>query len=118
MRSIFAKGAAAAAAVTLILAAVPADARSWRHHGGGHHYRYHGGHHYDRHYGGWGAGLAGFAAGALIGGALASQPRYYYAPGPGYYGSSAVAYCERRFRSYDPASGTYLGYDGYRHPCP
>jgi hypothetical protein len=19
---------------------------------------------------------------------------------------------------YDPRSGTYLGYDGYRHPCP
>lgn len=28
------------------------------------------------------------------------------------------AYCMRRFRSYDPASGTYLGYDGMRHPCP
>ncbi|MGB8044731.1 MAG: BA14K family protein [Pseudolabrys sp.] len=24
----------------------------------------------------------------------------------------------QRFRSYDPGSGTYLGYDGYRHPCP
>jgi hypothetical protein len=24
----------------------------------------------------------------------------------------------QRFRSYDPASGTYLGYDGQRHPCP
>src|ERR1017187_6484560 len=31
---------------------------------------------------------------------------------------SAVAYCVQRFRSYDPASGTYLGNDGYRHPCP
>jgi len=30
----------------------------------------------------------------------------------------AEAYCEQRFRSYDPASGTYLGYDGRRHPCP
>ena len=28
------------------------------------------------------------------------------------------AYCAQRFRSYDPASGTYLGYDGRRHPCP
>ena len=33
-------------------------------------------------------------------------------------GNSAVAYCSQRFRSYDPVSGTYLGYDGYRHPCP
>ncbi len=29
-----------------------------------------------------------------------------------------VAYCMRRYRSYDPASGTFLGYDGLRHPCP
>jgi hypothetical protein len=29
-----------------------------------------------------------------------------------------VAYCERRFKSYDPITGTYLGYDGVRHPCP
>jgi hypothetical protein len=44
---------------------------------------------------------------------------YYLAPGyvvtqPG----NAVAYCMQRFRSYDLRSGTYLGYDGYRHPCP
>ncbi|HLH98737.1 MAG TPA: BA14K family protein [Xanthobacteraceae bacterium] len=83
---------------------------------------------------GWGAG-AGFIAGAVIGGALA--PRYYpypyyYGPGPYYYGpgpyyapgpvsapgGDAVAYCMQRFKSYDPASGTYLGYDGVRHPCP
>jgi hypothetical protein len=46
---------------------------------------------------------------------------YYYddsvAVVPGY-GGDAVAYCRQRFRSYDPASGTYLGYDGLRHPCP
>jgi BA14K-like protein len=27
------------------------------------------------------------------------------------------SYCTRRYRSYDPASGTYLGHDGRRHPC-
>jgi hypothetical protein len=27
------------------------------------------------------------------------------------------AYCAQRYRSYDPASGTYLGFDGLRHPC-
>jgi BA14K-like protein len=32
--------------------------------------------------------------------------------------SDAVAYCLQRFRSYDVRTGTYLGYDGYRHPCP
>ena len=30
---------------------------------------------------------------------------------------SDPAYCQQRYRSYDPASGTYLGYDGLRHPC-
>jgi hypothetical protein len=33
-------------------------------------------------------------------------------------GGQDVAYCAQRFRSYDPGSGTYLGYDGQRHPCP
>jgi hypothetical protein len=51
-----------------------------------------------------------------------------YAPGPGYTGAPGYdngtapggddAYCAQRFRSYDPASGTYLGYDGLRHACP
>lgn len=69
-------------------------------------------------------------AGAIIGGAIigATQPYpygpYYYGPGPAYvvapnpYPANAIAYCQQRFRSYDPASGTYLGYDGLRHPCP
>jgi hypothetical protein len=30
----------------------------------------------------------------------------------------AVAYCLRRFRSYDPTSMTYLGYDRLRRRCP
>jgi hypothetical protein len=87
---------------------------------------------------------AGLAAGAIIGGAVAASGPYGYGYGydyaPGYYGygydpgysygyaapggyvaaapGEDVAYCAQRFRSYDPASGTYLGYDGYRHPCP
>jgi hypothetical protein len=72
---------------------------------------------------GWGAPVAGgLIAGAIIGGALATAPYgpgYYpppvaYGPPPG----DAVAYCMQRFKSYDPGSGTYLGYDGIRHPCP
>jgi cell division protein FtsN len=31
---------------------------------------------------------------------------------------AAVAYCMQRYRSYDPASRTFLGNDGRRHPCP
>jgi hypothetical protein len=91
------------------LATSPASAQRWHHHRSG----------------GWWGPAAGFAAGALIGSAL-TAPRYYYGPGYGYYddyayeapGGNAVAYCMQRFRSYDPASGTYLGYDGERHPCP
>lgn len=30
----------------------------------------------------------------------------------------AEAYCADRYRSYDPSSGTYLGYDGQEHACP
>ena len=87
--------------------------------------------------GGRGAGIAlGIGAGMLLGGALAAGA-YPYGPYPygPYYGApyvygpspvyaappddeDAVAYCMQRFRSYDPGSGTYLGYDGLRHPCP
>jgi hypothetical protein len=72
---------------------------------------------------GWGVG-AGLLGGAIVGGMLAAP--YYYGPGP-YYAEpgyvapesgDAVAYCMQQFRSYDPNSGTYLGNDGYRHPCP
>jgi hypothetical protein len=63
------------------------------------------------------AGAVGLAAGAIIGGALAQQQAQaapvYVAPN-----QNSVAYCSQRYRSYDPASGTYLGYDGLRHPCP
>ena len=30
----------------------------------------------------------------------------------------AIAMCEARFQSFDPATGTYMGFDGIRHPCP
>jgi hypothetical protein len=43
-------------------------------------------------------------------------PAYTYMPGGG--GGQAAGYCAQRYRSYDPSSGTYLGYDGVRHPCP
>jgi BA14K-like protein len=35
-----------------------------------------------------------------------------------YMGAGANASCQQRYRSYDPASGTFLGFDGQRHPCP
>jgi hypothetical protein len=75
----------------------------------GHHGHRHHRWHHRRHHGTGAAVLGGLAAGAVIGGAIAdSQAR----------ANDAVAYCAQRYRSYDPASGTYLGYDGYRHSCP
>jgi hypothetical protein len=28
-----------------------------------------------------------------------------------------ASYCAQRYRSFDPRSGTFMGYDGRRHPC-
>jgi hypothetical protein len=65
-----------------------------------------------------GAGIAGLAAGAIIGGVIANSQRpTYYETTPGTM-DDAIAYCVQRFRSYDIGSGTYLGYDGVRHACP
>ncbi|MBS7698327.1 MAG: BA14K family protein [Chelatococcus sp.] len=59
------------------------------------------------------AGAAGLAAGALIGGAIASQQAAPTVRGD----ADWIAYCSSKYRSFDPASGTYLGYDGKRHVC-
>ena len=65
-------------------------------------------------------------------------PDYDYYYGPGYYAPASpppvyegrsvavapnpnpgdVAYCEQHFRTYNPATGLYRGYDGLYHPCP
>jgi hypothetical protein len=45
-------------------------------------------------------------------------PPAYYPPYAYYAPSAAIAYCARRYRSYDPVTQTFLGYDGLRHPCP
>lgn len=76
--------------------------------------RYHGHHHgyygHRRGYGGTAAGVGiGLAAGALIGGAIAASQAQ---------AQQNAAYCAQRYRSYDPASGTYLNRDGNRYPCP
>jgi hypothetical protein len=88
--------------------------------------------------GGYGPGLA---AGAIIGGALASGAYYgnsygYYGGGPAYGstydyddapevvevapggGDVDVNYCIQTYKSYNVRTGTYLGYDGLRHACP
>jgi hypothetical protein len=81
------------------------------------------------------AGAAGFAVGTLFGNATA-RPRYvapravyvappravYVAPAPVYYMPAPwtpqwYSYCAGKYRSFDPRSGTYVGYDGLRHMC-
>ena len=96
-------------------AAVPGltETVQWRRH-------YHGPRYYHRHRGGNAAAgvAAGLAAGAILGGVIASQaaqPRY---AAPGVITPEDIAWCAQRYRSYDARTGTYLGYDGYRHPCP
>lgn len=136
--------------------AMPAQAGEWRHggyHGGG--YGHHGGykgrhgyrdqHRYWRHHGkhrkhreyrdddddALAAGIAGLAAGAILGGLLTQSQndygeRVYIDPPVPASGYSAPAGawtdawyrdCARRYRSFDPRSGTFLGYDGERHFC-
>jgi hypothetical protein len=41
------------------------------------------------------------------------NPAYH----PHYFGNPPNYACFERFKSYDAASGTYLGNDGRRHPC-
>jgi BA14K-like protein len=75
--------------------------------------QYHHHHHHHHHHGG--GFFPGFAIGAAIGGLMAAAPP---PPPPRYYDGRSVEWCLHHYRSYDPNSGTYLGYDGYRHPCP
>jgi hypothetical protein len=129
MRSKLLSGVAALAltAGTIMASAAPASAAPW----GWHH--------------GW--GWPGAVAAGVVGGAVAAAtsplwaPGYYdyypgyaygagygtydYAPGPYVaaapmvaQGGTDVSYCEQRFRSYNPSTGTYLGFDGQYHACP
>lgn len=58
---------------------------------------------------------AGVIGGLMLGAAAASAANAANAaPRQGNW----ITYCSSKYRSFDPASGTYLGYDGVRHPCP
>jgi hypothetical protein len=105
----------------------PGGARVYGGYAGGYNGGYRGGdrdrdHDRDR-----GAFVAGAVTGVIIGGAIASQGYGYssdqnydggpaVAPSPA--GDDAVNYCMQTYSSYDPQSGTYVGNDGYQHPCP
>ncbi len=81
--------------------------------------------HYRRHDAGAAAaaGIAGFTAGAILGSALSQPQAPAYAPAPVYAAPPPPvypdrnAYCASKYRSYDPRTGTYMGYDGIRHYC-
>jgi len=79
---------------------------------------------YDTGYYGYGPAAVGYNVGpAAVGYEVGPTETFTYDTGPsvavttGAVGGDA-SYCAQRFRSYDPASGTYLGFDGQRHPCP
>jgi hypothetical protein len=125
--------AAALVGLTALTAAAPAEAGRGHGYGGGRYVQnnYYGGG-YRRHNDGFnavGAGLLGFGIGAIVGSAL--TPREVYVapppPAPTYYTPAAYGpppwtpdwytYCYSRYRSFNPNSGTFIGYDGYEHFC-
>lgn len=85
-----------------------------------------------RYWRGPGFGFVGGLAAGAIGSSYYYNDPYYYGDSYAYADDYAdqdqyvsvegngddTGYCAQRFKSYDPASGTYLGYDGQRHPCP
>lgn len=124
----------AVAATTLAsLPAANAGDRHWRHHHGGHG-RYHSSGN-DLAV----AGILGLAAGALVVGLNAQRnaepvyDNYYRKPRPrpvreypptAFYRGGAepwsrgwYEYCSDRYRSFNPDTGTFMGYDGREHFC-
>jgi hypothetical protein len=87
-----------------VAGAEPAMAQ-WRGHGG-----YRGG-------GGFGGAVLGGVIGGVIGSAM-TRPRYQpqYQPEPVY--QDPMDYCIQRFRSFNPETGFYLGFDGIYRRCP
>lgn len=93
----------------------------------------------------WAAGAAGLVTGVIVGNAIANTPRYddgYYREPPRrvyvepeyrpvrrVYRERVVVgtlepwspewydFCENTYRSFNPRSGTFVGYDGMEHFC-
>ena len=66
-----------------------------------------------RHHNGYWFPLAAFATGAIIGGAIATQP----APRAGGINPRHYQWCANRYRSYDSYSNTFQPYNGPRQRC-
>lgn len=117
--------------------AAPAEAgrghgNGWKGGGGGRYVQnnYYGGRGYRRGggYNALGAGLIGFGVGAIVGSALTprdvyvappppAQPVYRAGYGPAPWTPDWYTYCYSRYRSFNPNTGTFVGYDGYEHFC-
>jgi Ni/Co efflux regulator RcnB len=107
-----------------------------------HHYnRHRHGHRYYYRPGyGWGWWAPSAFAAGVVAGAVVATPRVYAAPGPVYYEGAAnriesnagrvppaggyaafspgwYEYCSSKYRSFNPNTGTYTGYDGLTHYC-
>jgi hypothetical protein len=123
--------AAALVGVKALTMAAPAEAgrghgKGWKGGGGGRYVQHN--HYYKRRDGisALGAGLLGLGVGAIVGSALAPREVYVAPPAPAYtrarYGPPAwtpdwYSYCYSRYRSFNPNTGTFIGYDGYEHFC-
>lgn len=90
------------------------DCMDWRHNGhhwDNHHYRTFYRNHQSA-FPGLVAGIFGLAVGAAIANSANNNGGYNNG---GY--NSHVARCEDHYRSYDPRTDTFMGYDGYHHRC-
>ncbi len=80
------------------------------------------GHRRHSNHGVWVGGAVGLATGLIIGTAL-TRPRYVAPPTPVYYGPPRpwtrawYRYCIKRYRSFNPRTGYYVTYSGYRRFC-
>ena len=146
MRSKLMAGAAALAlsACTVLATAAPASAQRWGGHGGWHGGGWGFGGaiaagviggavaaatsplwapgYYDSYYGGYpyaygGYPYAPYGYGYSTGYTYA-PPAVAVAPGPAVAQNGDAAYCQSRYRSYNPSAGMFLGYDGQYHPYP
>jgi hypothetical protein len=100
-------------------------AAGWPYYGGGYYCD-----EYDPYCSGYGGGVyyggGGYYGGGYVDPGYAQGDAYYQGGGGygggyaqrGYGGDDGAAYCARRFRTYDPQSGTYVGKGGRRIPCP
>ncbi len=98
----------------------------YRHGGGGRYYGYNPGRHgprygyrygnYRHYYGGYWYAFPWWLGTAAVAAPYYADP-YYYDAEPVYSGGDHVQWCLNRYRSYNPRTDTFRGYDGLDHRC-